>query len=54
MTVVFYFVFVVLIGVWANNLKRNVFGYIVLAFLLSPLVAGITLAIVGKKGTDHV
>ncbi len=54
MTIITYLLFVGLIGVWANNLNRNVFGYVIFAFLLSPLVAGITLAIVGRKVKRHV
>lgn len=37
------------IGFWASKLNRNVFGYVVLAFFLSPLVAAIVLLIAGQK-----
>lgn len=51
--VFFWFVFMVLIGWWANEWKRSVVGFMVLAFFLSPLVAGIVLMVRGKN-TDEV
>ncbi|MCX5751237.1 MAG: FHIPEP family type III secretion protein [Candidatus Saganbacteria bacterium] len=50
---VFYIVFVALIGWWANNLGRNVLGCVICAILLSPLCVGIYLLIVGKSGLAY-
>jgi hypothetical protein len=47
--IVFYIIFVALIGFWASKLGRNVVLCILAAILLSPLVAGIYLLIVGKS-----
>lgn len=45
----FWFVFMVLVGWWANEWKRSVPGFLVLAFLLSPIVAGIVLMVRGRR-----
>lgn len=42
------------IGFWASKLNRNVFGYVVLAFFLSPLVAAIVLLIAGQKKDQNI
>lgn len=49
MMFIMWVIMVVGIGFWASKLNRNVFGYVVLAFLLSPLVAAIVLLIAGTK-----
>ena len=47
--VMFFAVFVALVGWWANEWKRSVLGFVVLALVLSPLVAGIVLLIKGRN-----
>ncbi len=43
--------FAILIAVWAYKWNRSIIGYALLAFVLSPLIAGIVLLIVGEYGT---
>ena len=38
----FWIAFVVLIGVWANKWNRNGFGWAVLSFFISPLLAALS------------
>jgi len=44
-----YLIFVVLIGIWANNKNRNGLGWSFIAILISPLIAGFILLFLEKK-----
>ena len=47
--IVFWAVFCVGVAVWASNWGRSGAGYFLFALLCSPLLAGLVLAISGKK-----
>jgi len=46
----FWVAFTVAVAVWASKWGRNPIGWFALAFLISPLLAGIFLAIAGENG----
>jgi hypothetical protein len=48
--VFFWLAFAIAVAVWAAKWDRNGFGWAVLAIAISPLLAGIFLAIAGRKG----
>lgn len=50
--VFFWFGFAVAIGVWASNRGRTGFGWFVLACIISPLLAGIFLAVTKNKAKN--
>ena len=45
---IFWIIFVVLIGVWANSLGRNPWVWGLLAALITPLITAIILLFAGK------
>jgi hypothetical protein len=47
----FWIGFCAIVGVLANNYRRNVGGWVILAFFISPLLAGLFLLASGKKAT---
>jgi hypothetical protein len=48
----FWFVFMALIGWWADQWKRSIVVHVLLAFLFSPIVAGIVLLVRGRNTGD--
>lgn len=46
----FWVVFVVLIGIWAHKWNRNAFGWAVLSFFISPLLGALFLLASGVDG----
>ena len=44
----FYFGFSILCAVMASSMSRSGFGYFILALLISPLLCGLLLLIIGK------
>lgn len=48
LVVIIWIVLSILIGMMANNYGRNVVGFVLIAVLLSPLIAFIILLVVGK------
>lgn len=50
MIFVFWIGFAIAVAAWANSLGRNAFGWLCLAIIISPLLAGIFLAIAGQNG----
>ncbi len=51
MLILTWLVFCVLVGIWAARRDRNAIGWGLLAFVISPLIAGILLLIVGEGRT---
>ena len=49
----FYFGFSVLCAVLASSRQRSGFGYFILALLISPLLCGLLLLIIGKKSDPN-
>jgi len=45
---IFSLIFSIMIGVWADRLDRNGFGWFALALLISPLITALILLVVGK------
>lgn len=45
----FYLVFTILVAILAAKRNRNVFGYILLSLIFSPLISGLLLLILGEK-----
>ncbi len=45
----FWLICMVFIGWWADQSGRSVLGFMALAFVASPLIAGLVLAVKGKK-----
>lgn len=48
----FYFLFVVIVSVWAGSWGRSGFGYFLLSVILSPIIAGIILLISGRRNGE--
>lgn len=53
---IFWFIFAIIVAVWAGNWGRSGFGYFLLSVILSPLLSAIILLVSGKKdgGVDMV
>ena len=53
---IFWFIFAIIVAVWAGNWGRSGFGYFILSVILSPLLSAFILLISGKKdgGVDMV
>lgn len=49
-TVIFWFLAAVVVGVIAGSKGRSGFGWFVLAVLISPLLAGILVLVLGRPG----
>lgn len=47
--VFFWFVFMAVVGWWASEWNRSIIGFMLLAFFLSPIIAGIALLVKGKN-----
>ena len=50
-----WFVFAIAVGIWASNRGRSGFGWFLLAVVISPLLAGILLAVTkNRAGSDTI
>ena len=45
---IFWFIFAIIVGVWAGNWGRSGFGYFILSVILSPILSAFILLISGK------
>lgn len=48
---VFWILLAIAVGVWASNRGRHGFGWFLIACIVSPLIAGIFLAVTANKAT---
>lgn len=49
MTAILYIFFTVLIGIYANRLNRNVVGWVICSLVISPLLTGLLLLVLGPS-----
>lgn len=49
MWVIAYIAFMVAVGIMADKRNRNVFGWVILSLIASPLAAGILLLVLGEN-----